>query len=311
MNVEKIAFGGWDNCYRLSNDQMAVIVTTDVGPRIIYCGLKDGDNLLHTVADDLGKTGGATWRMYGGHRLWHSPEVMPRTYQADNDPVQYFASDDGHYFVPPIEHATGIQKQIRLSFSGDTLVIDHTFTNKGMWAIDIAPWALTVMDAGGVAMMPLPPYASHDTQLLPTHALTLWSYTSLSDPRLQFSDKYICLEQHTDKDPLKIGLQASHEYLSSVAWLAYLNDSTLFVKSFQPPLAEAMYPDMGTQLELFTNKSMLELETIGAVQHLRPDETLTHREYWSIHANVTIPQDSAQIQQTILPLVRASHPVIG
>ena len=29
---------------------------------------------------EKGKTGGSEWHIYGGHRLWHAPEVMPRTY---------------------------------------------------------------------------------------------------------------------------------------------------------------------------------------------------------------------------------------
>ena len=78
--------------------------------------------------------------------------------------------------------------------------------------------------------MPLPPHAPHDIQLLPTHAITLWSYTSLNDPRLHFGDKYIWMEQDTSKaDPLKIGLQVTHDYLWSVGWLAYVNDNTLMI----------------------------------------------------------------------------------
>ncbi|MEM9950499.1 MAG: hypothetical protein AAF846_02770 [Chloroflexota bacterium] len=312
MTIEKIAFGSWDNCYRLYNDTVDVIVTTDVGPRIIYFGLRGGENMLHTVPEDLGQIGGDEWRMYGGHRLWHAPEMKPRTYQADNDPVDYFDLDNIHYFVPPIETATGIQKQISLFFKDDTLVIDHTFTNNGMWSIDIAPWAITVMRSGGLAVMPLPPHVAHDVQLLPTHAITLWGYTSLNDPRLHFGDKYILMQQRADMDePIKIGLQVTQEYLWSVGWLAYVNDNTLFVKSFHPPLSETTYPDMGSQVEIFSDSDMLELETLGGSRQLRPDETLTHREYWSLHPNVRTPQDDAQIGQEILPLVRQAHPNVG
>lgn len=312
MNVEKMSFGGWDNCYRLYNDHVDAIVTTDVGPRIIYFGLRDGDNMLHTIPEDMGKTGGDAWRSYGGHRLWHAPEVNPRTYQPDNVPVEHFDLDNIHYFIPPVEESTGIQKQISMFFKNETLVIDHTFTNTGMWPIELAPWAVTVMKPGGVAILPLPPHIAHDLQLLPTHALTLWGYTSLNDSRLHFGDKYILMKQDSQmQSPIKIGLQVIQEYLWSVGWLAYVNDDTLFVKSFHPPLSETTYPDMGTQVEVYSDQNLLELETLGGLRQLRPDETVTHREYWSVHPNISKPQDDVQIGQDILPIVRESHPNVG
>ncbi len=312
MNIEKVAFGGWDNCYRLFNEHVDAIVTTDVGPRVIYFGLRDGDNVFHTIPEELGLSGGDTWRAYGGHRLWHAPEVQPRTYQADNVEVDHFDLDNIHYFVPPVEEATGIQKQISMFFKNETLVIDHTFTNSGMWTIELAPWAISVMRPGGVAILPLPPHVSHEHNLLPTHALTLWGYSSLNDPRLHFGDKYIWMEQDSSKEnPLKIGLQVTQDYLWSVGWLAYVNNNTMFVKSFHPSPGETAYPDMGSQVEIFTNDEMIELETMGGLRQLRPDETLTHREYWSVHPNVAKPQDDAQIGQDILPLVREAHPNVG
>ena len=312
MNIEQVNFHGWENCFLLSNDHVEAIVTTDVGPRIIHFALRNGENMFHTENEQLGLTGGDEWRAYGGHRLWHAPEVKPRTYQPDNVPVDHFELDNIHYFVPPVEAATGIQKQISLFFKEETLVIDHTFTNAGMWPIELAPWAVSIMAAGGTAIMPLPPHASHALELLPTHAITLWAYTSLNDPRLHFGDKYILMKQSQDHDhPLKIGLQVTQDYLWSVGWLAYVNHGTMFVKSFHPPLSNTTYPDMGSQVEVFTNNEMLELETLGGMRQLRPDETVTHREYWSLHANVVDPENDVQIGQDILPLVRAAHPNVG
>jgi hypothetical protein len=312
MNVEQITYKGWDKCYLLSNDELELIVTADVGPRIIHFSRKGADNVFLQVAEDLGKTGGDEFRIYGGHRLWHAPEVKPRTYQADNAPVDYFELDNIHYFVPPLEEKTGVQKQISLSLSSGTLIVDHTFTNNGMWSLELSPWALTILKPGGVGIMPLPPHISHGNQLQPTHAITLWGYTSLNDSRLHFGNKYIWVEQKEEAaGPLKIGLQVNFEYLWSVGWLAYVNQNTMFVKSFLPPLSAMEYPDLDTQLEIFTDNKMIELETLGAIRRLEPDETITHREYWSLHDNVAIPHNDAEIGADILPLVRQFHPNVG
>ena len=35
----------------------------------------------------------ATWYIYGGHRLWLTPESSPETYYPDNDKVKYEITD--------------------------------------------------------------------------------------------------------------------------------------------------------------------------------------------------------------------------
>ena len=43
LTLEKIELGGWLNCFRYRNDKVELVVTTDVGPRIIFFG-RDGEN---------------------------------------------------------------------------------------------------------------------------------------------------------------------------------------------------------------------------------------------------------------------------
>jgi len=62
--MEKINYGGWSNCIRLSNGKIELIVTTDVGPRIIRFGFINGQNIFKEYKEQLGKTGGNVWRIY-------------------------------------------------------------------------------------------------------------------------------------------------------------------------------------------------------------------------------------------------------
>ena len=313
MIFEQIAYKGWETCYRLSDGRVELIITGEVGPRIIHFGLLDQENILHQVAEDMGESGGDDFRLYGGHRLWHAPEVKPRTYQADNQAIDHFELNDVYYFVPPVETETGIQKQLSISFQDETVVVDHTLTNVGLWAIELAPWALTLMRTGGTSIIPLPPHTPHSANLLPTHALTLWGYSSLNDPRLRFSDRYIRVDQTTDNtQPLKIGLRVTPDLLWSVGWLAYIHQQTMFVKSFHAPAeGHLRYPDLDTQIEIYTDHRFLELETMGTMHLLQSDETITHREYWSLHGQITPPNTDADIGQVILPLIREAHPTVG
>jgi hypothetical protein len=88
VQLKKTAFAGWPNCFRLSNDSVELVVTTDVGPRIIFYGWKGQKNQFVVVPETAGMTGGDQWRLYGGHRLWNAPEHFPNSYYPDNGPVE-------------------------------------------------------------------------------------------------------------------------------------------------------------------------------------------------------------------------------
>ena len=77
---ENVGFEGWPNCVHLSNRKIELIVTTDIGPRIIRLGYVEGSNMLYVSAADRGKVGGDQWRIYGGHRLTtgHPPTLQWR-----------------------------------------------------------------------------------------------------------------------------------------------------------------------------------------------------------------------------------------
>src|SRR5512141_1831978 len=48
---------------------------------------------------------------HGGHRLWHAPEAMPRTYMPDSE-VGIKELADGVVLESPTEAGTGIRKRI-------------------------------------------------------------------------------------------------------------------------------------------------------------------------------------------------------
>src|SRR2546430_11260514 len=54
---------------------------------LVHFGFVGSPNEFHLFPDQVGQKGGTTWRSYGGHRLWHSPEANPRSYQPDNSPI--------------------------------------------------------------------------------------------------------------------------------------------------------------------------------------------------------------------------------
>src|ERR1044071_984441 len=152
VKVEKVAYFNQPNCFKLSNGKVEVIVTTDIGPRVIAYRFAGEDNILAEIPDTVVKTALGDWKPYGGHRLWTAPEAMPRSYSPDNATIEYkLVGANTIELDPPSEPNTGIKKDMILTLddSGTGETILHRLTNQNDWATHVAPWALTIMNGGG------------------------------------------------------------------------------------------------------------------------------------------------------------------
>jgi len=151
------------------------------------------------------------------------------------------------------------------------------------------------MAPGGVAILPLPPRGTHPKFLQPTATLSIWPYTDFSDPRWVFGKEFILLRQDsTAEQPQKIGI------FTSDGWAAYANYGVLFVK--QSPIQNAgIYPDLGANFEVFTNKDMLELESLGPLQSIPPKGVIDHQEHWTLVKDFPTPETEADIFKHLLP----------
>jgi hypothetical protein len=302
--VEKIKWRGWENVYRIWNETVQIFVLADVGPRIIWYGFNDGENILHEAAPDTGLTGGSEFRLYGGHRLWVSPEV-DRTYFPDNKPVAVDEHGARVRFTAPLEDTapgTNLQKELEIELgpTGSRVRLVHRVTNHDQAATELSAWAPTMMRAGGRAILPLPPRAPMDKEhLLPVGPFVLWSYTDFADSRWRLGTEYIQLLQSTN--PTGRFEEQMTGIFNPCGWGAYFRGETVFVKRARP-IANAVYPDYGCNFELFTNRDFLELETLGPLVVLKRGEQVTHSETWELFGQVSAGEDEDWIRSAIVPL---------
>ncbi len=299
VTMEKVAYAGWPNCIKLSNGQIELIATTDVGPRIIHLGFVGGQNLFHEYKETLGKTGDKEWNNYGGHRLWHAPEAMPRTYWPDNDPVETAWDGKTLKLVPGLEVANGIQKEIEVTLDPKQNMVKlvHRLINVNPWDIELAVWCLSVMAQNGRGIFPQEEFRRHEDYLLPARPMVLWHYTQMADPRWTWGNKYIQLKQDPNaKTKQKVGI------LNKQGWAAYYLKGDLFIKKFDIS-PEAKYPDYGCNTETYTDWNMLEVESLGPLAKLAANGgKAEHTEIWSL-TKVDLGEDEADIDAKVLPLV--------
>ena len=305
-STETVAYGGWAHNVRLSNGEVEVIATLDVGPRILVYRPLGGKNVFKEYAEQLGKSGESEWMIRGGHRLWTAPEDATRTYALDNGPVRLQQLGPLHVrLTPGPETAYGLQKEIdlRLAPRGSGVTVTHRITNVGAAPTDLSVWASSVMAPGGVELIPLPPKAPHPGSVKnartadafsPNQLYVAWPYTDFDDSRWSLGSKSISLRQDPKKGPTKLGI--AHR----TGGIGYLNAGVLFVKRFAYEPGKP-YPEFGCNYETFTREDMLELETLAPLVRLAPGQGAEHVERWSLVTGLSDAPDRAGLEASLLP----------
>ncbi len=293
---------GWAHCTRLQHDGVRLVVTTDVGPRIIECSIDGGPNLFKEFEAELGRTAGDEYLLFGGHRLWLAPEAFPRSYAPDFGQVRVEPLPAGARFVQPEEPENRIVKSIAVEFIGRRqLRVVHAIANANPWAVELAPWAMTLMAQGTHAIVPQEPYRPHPEWLDPARTLTVWGYTRMDDPRVSWGARYIRLREDASvPQKFKLGVQNRER------WVACWSGGWLMVRTFGFE-ADARYPDAGCNCEMFTMPGFLEMETLGPLRVLQPGQETRHEEIWHFWPLPELPMDDdalAEVFARCLPELR-------
>ncbi len=289
IEYKEVDYKNYGKCLEISNGKIDLLVTLDIGPRIIrygFCGKEnmffedinreqyyDKEDMRELYGDDK------TWYLYGGHRLWISPEYAD-TYYPDNTPVAFEKIKNGAVFVSEAQAITGLQFTITVEIVGDTEVkVSHYVSNNSGESQDYALWALTVLSSGGTEIIKM---NDNDTELLPNRMITAWPYTNLADERLYLGKKFVTLKQIPGSaENLKLGFDLNY------GTAAYLNHGSMFVKKYTH-YDGSEYPDGGCSFETFTNKNFLECETLGELG-AKPDGSVTcHVENWKLYDGVAV-----------------------
>ncbi len=286
IRISEESYKNFGRCIVMDNGICTLKITVDVGPRIIYYALNGMENILKedinrdTVrdSDDIHKffDTSENWYIYGGHRLWTSPEAWPDSYTPDNSPVDYKIEGGTITLTPEPRTKVGEQHVMTVTLSEDSadVTIGHKVTNISDRELTLAPWCLTVMDKGGVEVVP---QCRKKTGLLSNRRLVIWEYTQMNDERFFVSDNYLTLKQTDKAQSFKVGFN------NEDGWGAYLNKGQLFCKRFDFD-GNAEYPDYGCNYETFTDPFIMEIETLGALRTLKAGESSEHEERWSLKA---------------------------
>jgi hypothetical protein len=273
---------GWES-RSLTNGHMQLDYLSDC-LRIVRLQLNGRANLFADLGRQELQTEHGLFYFHGGHRLWHSPEAMPRTYLPDHGGLVVTEHAAGVTLEQPAEPHVRVSKRLDVRLEPDRPVVHlrHELRNEGAWPIELAPWALTMLRLGGVAVFPQPSGSQDPAGLLPNRRLVFWPYSHLKDVRLDLDDDFVLLRGEAALPPVKFG------YFNPHGWQAYWLEGTLFVKRFDP-LPGAEFPDGGCNCESYCNDRFLELESLGPMTRLEPGAAAVHGETWELYDRLDQP----------------------
>lgn len=281
---EFIKYKDYGECLRLSNGEVELVVSIGFGPRILRYGYIDGTNILNNntqrfkpeTSDAFCKYygEGKYFNLYGGHRLWTSPEYYPEMYYPDNDPVEYECYPDGVILTPKPQDENGIQMRIRITMAeeGTGVKLEHTITNFDDRVKEFAAWSLSLCAKGGTEILPL---NTNNTHLLPNAKIVLWPYTDMRKKELYLGKKYITIRQPKEGS-IKIGLDLR------VGKAYYVLEDSVFIKEYTPNYPAGNYPDGGVSYETYSCSEFTELETLSELKKVACGQAIDHVEYWSL-----------------------------
>jgi hypothetical protein len=233
---------------------------TTAGPRIVGVRYKGSPNLFAEVPEIAAATPYGDYHYLGGHHLWRAPETMPESYIPDSHGLTWAEIPDGLVLEGSKEGATGIRKlvEIRLEQNQPRVRLVNGLRNEGPLPVELAPWAITMFQLGGIAVFPIRETGSASEGLLPDRRVALWPYSRINDPRLHLEDDDVLMTPRPGLPAFKIGA------MNRSGWLAYWSKGILFRKSFQVK-SGADYPDLGCNAEIYCDGDFLELESLSPV----------------------------------------------
>ena len=265
MNTESLPFAS------IENDLLRVDYLTTVGPRILGLYAKEVNlQLFARTPEAHWSTPHGEYYLHGGHRLWTAPEDP--FYMCPEDNVRVVSEANTVTLRSSVD-ASRLEKEISFRIDGSRVELLHRVTWHGSQPAEFAPWALTQMQMGGMAIVP---QSSINTGLLPNRNLVLWPYSQVNEARFELQDDLILVHGQAEAHAFKIGNYNPH------GWIAYAFQKAVLIKRF-PVSPIRGQPDMGCNCEVYVHDSFVEIETLGPLTLLEPGGSMTHQETWEVH----------------------------
>ena len=275
-------YTGWSDSWLLNAAGVQAVVVPAIGGRIVHYGV-NGENIIYEISSSAGKTLANTKTNFwvGGYQCDIGPELR----SIPDHPNLWMGTyrgeahrDNGVKVFSPPDMTVGIQmeKEIVIDPSSGDLGITQRMKNALDRETAFCLWDRTLCKGGGFAFFPLNKKSRFAAK---------WSIRRTIDGKFVYdgdkpaSDKVKIIKEvlvaKAEGEPTKVGAD------SEAGWIAYVRGRLLFVKYF-PYAPQGNYTDGGNSVELYFDPRVAELEPLSPEIKLRPGESYTLPEKWTL-----------------------------
>ncbi len=280
--VEKIEYRGWENCYRLSNSKISVIINAAAGGRIMAYE-RDGINIIYENPDQDGKLLADYLKNKfdpDGGRFDYGQELTTR----DKHAITFMGEWHGEIMndhclkiISQPDRNLGILsvRMFELDPITSQLSVTQIMKNISSEPTSYFFWGRTLVKVGGKLLTPLNPKSA-----MPGN----WGRYIWGDPvefKVDTSDPGVQIKNNMFSLVPTIAGNEKYGTDSREGWMAYGYKGLLFIKKYH--FYENMsYTEHFNQTNIFyTNKKLFaEMEPISPTALLQPGEEYSYSENW-------------------------------
>ncbi len=287
MTVHKTKFGRFENCYECTIPQAKLVITSDIGPRIVSLETGKSGNIL--FIDSRESFGYMDWKIYGGSRLWVGPESMV-SYEPDNVPCKTKIDTDS-ITVTDEGQEKAIGKSMTVREKNGRFLIGYSVRNNGPLPVEYALWSVTCVVPTGTVFFPW----GSETPGWEMKKIVYWSSwidhsTNVRSSQYEQTPDLFIVRPNGEEG--KVGTGGHGGYIGTTG------KGYTFVKKFERDrLAE--YPDDGCACECYTCKDFAELESLGPIRTIMPGASAGYEEEWIVKDAQVDVNDSAEIKRLV------------
>lgn len=276
-------YRSFGRCLRIRNAFVEIVVTLDVGPRILRYAVEGTPNFFYedrlALISESGPEEteyygrGANWRLYGGMRACPAPVTVPLSTFPDNNRVRYEVSGRSVTFQPPPQRKNGLQLELCITLEefGPEADVCWKLTNTGS-AREAGLWLPAALPAGAIAVLPACRQA--DPQM-PDRNIAFWPGTSLGDRRLSWSGRHLMLRQD-----VRLFSVCRLQLRTDEDWMMHCGKESLMVRHFEP----------GADIQVSMTGPCCQIGPVAAPKRLEHGERISLRERWTAAEEERLPR---------------------
>lgn len=298
IEIKQLTLENYGKCVSINNNTVKIIVSVDFGPKIIFWGYLNGENMLFIPYDisehkeDINQNipSDIFFKRYG-HELMLEYENGKLAFLSSGTTVYSIFSEGISFSCSNPKLGLAVNLEIIIQDNTDNIMVIHGIENINQKAQSFSICSSTCVTNDGILLVP---QNTENMENFPNRVLSLWQKSNINDSRLYIANEYIRFKNTVnDELPiLKLGLNNKN------AWATYAKHGNIFLKHYLHN-KKSKYLNFDSSFIIDYRKESLSLKVLSPIYKVQKNEVAKMVEYWSIFPTKVNFDDHKEIKNFI------------